>query len=200
MIIDSLAELNWIVKRAPFLAQLVPRMCAFLTQISQINHDFQASEEQSLGHLEDEVKRSLGNFLAEATRLAAQQKADQTPPKCPKCGRGLTRRRKTERTVQTLFGEVKLTRMQGFCAKCKEWFCPGDEALGVESGYSPGVQEAAALLASKMPLSEASAVMERLTGRKLPITTLDRVASGRLKKRRTNANRAMNRRALERWI
>lgn len=176
MIIDALAQLNSTVKRAPFLAQLVQPMCAFLTQVSQINHAFQASEEQSLGHLEEEVKKSVGNFLVEATRLAAQQKADQTPPKCPACGGKLTRRRKTERTVQTLFGEIKLTRTQGWCAKCKEWFCPGDEALGVESGYSPGVQEAAALLASKMPLSEASAVMERLTGRKLPTTTLDRVA------------------------
>lgn len=176
MIIDSLAQLNSIVKRAPFLAQLAQPMSAFLTQISEMNHDFQASEEQSLGHLEEAMKKSVGNFLAEATRLAAQQKADQTPPKCPVCARKLTRRRPTERTVQTLFGESKLTRTQGWCAKCKAWFCPGDEALGVESGYSPGVQEAAALLASKMPLSEASAVMERLTGRKLPATTLDRVA------------------------
>ena len=122
MIIDSLAQLNWIVKRAPFLAQLVQPMCAFLTQVSQSNDDFQASEEQSLGHLEEEVKKSLGNLLTEATRLAAQQKADQTPPKCPVCGRKLTRRRRTERTVQTLFGEIKLKRTQGWCAKCEAWF------------------------------------------------------------------------------
>jgi hypothetical protein len=176
MIIDSLAQLNSIVKRAPCLAQLVQPMCAFLTQVSQVNNDFQASEEQNLGHLEEAVKKSVENFLAEAARLAAQQKADQTPPKCPVCGRKLTRRRKTERTVQTLLGEIKLKRTQGWCAKCEAWFCPGDKTLEVESGYSPGIQEVAALLASKMPLSEASAVMEHLTGRKLPTTTLDRVA------------------------
>jgi hypothetical protein len=176
MIIDALAPLNAIVKRAPFLAQLVQSMCALVTQIAQINRDFQASEEQSLGHLEELLKKPLGDFVAEAARVAAQEKADQTPLKCPVCGRKLTRRRKTERTVQTLFGEIKLKRAQGWCAKCKEWFCPGDQALGVQSGYSPGVQEAAALMASKMPLSEASAVMERLTGRKVPPTTLDRLA------------------------
>ena len=53
---------------------------------------------------------------------------------------------------------------------------PRREALGVESGYSPHVEEMAALFASKMPQSEASAVLERARGIKLPVTTLDRVA------------------------
>jgi hypothetical protein len=44
------------------------------------------------------------------------------------------------------------------------------------AGYSPRVQEMAALLASKMPVSEASAVLEHLTGVKLPRATLDREA------------------------
>ncbi len=54
----------------------------------------------------------------------------------------------------------------------------GRPALGLEetAGYSPGVQEMAALLASKMPVEEASVVLERLTGVKLPRATLDREA------------------------
>jgi hypothetical protein len=44
------------------------------------------------------------------------------------------------------------------------------------AGYSPRVQEMAALLASKMPVSEASVVLEHLTGVKLPRATLDREA------------------------
>lgn len=50
--------------------------------------------------------------------------------------------------------------------------------MGLEesAGYSPRVQEMAALLASKMPVSEASAVLEHLTGIKLPRATLDREA------------------------
>ncbi len=56
--------------------------------------------------------------------------------------------------------------------------CPADTALGLEetAGYSPAVQEMAALLASKMPVEEASVVLERLTGVKLPRATLDREA------------------------
>jgi hypothetical protein len=48
--------------------------------------------------------------------------------------------------------------------------------LEESGGYSPRVQEMAALLASKMPVKEASAVMEHLTGVKLPRATLDREA------------------------
>jgi hypothetical protein len=48
--------------------------------------------------------------------------------------------------------------------------------LEESAGYSPAVQDMAALLASKMPVSEASAVLEHLTGVKLPPATLDREA------------------------
>ena len=44
------------------------------------------------------------------------------------------------------------------------------------AGYSPGVQEIAALAVSKLPVAEASAVVERLAGVKLPRSTLDREA------------------------
>ena len=184
MTIDSLAELKSLVKQSPFLGQLLKPMCALLSQTARLSGAFQSSADQSLGHLEENLKRPLGVFLAEMLQRAAQEKAGQTPPKCPVCERKLTRRRKVERTVRTSYGEIKVTRLHGWCAQCKQWFCPGDEALGVESGYSPGVQEAAALLASKMPLSEASAVMERLTGLKLPETTLDRVAKQAAQKAR----------------
>jgi hypothetical protein len=43
-------------------------------------------------------------------------------------------------------------------------------------GYSPRVQEMAALSVSKMPVGEASAVLEHLTGVQLPPATLDREA------------------------
>jgi hypothetical protein len=50
--------------------------------------------------------------------------------------------------------------------------------LGIDEGgtASPAVQEMAALLGSKMPIEEASAVVKRLTGVDLPRPTLDREA------------------------
>ena len=176
MIIDPLARLNCLVKTHPFLASLLDAMHELLTQASAVAADFQNAEDHNLGHLEQGLQKPVGQFVAKVMEKAAQQKADQAPPKCPDCGRKLTRRQKLERTIQTGQGEIKVTRVRGWCCKCQKWFCPGDEALGVESGYAPFVQEMAALFASKMPLAEASAVLERATGIKLPPTTLDRVA------------------------
>jgi uncharacterized protein YoaH (UPF0181 family) len=48
--------------------------------------------------------------------------------------------------------------------------------LEESAGYSPAVQDMAALLASKMPVEDASAVLEHLAGVKLPRATLDREA------------------------
>jgi hypothetical protein len=107
---------------------------------------------------------------------AAQAKADGVPPHCPKCGRKLIRRQKVALTVQTRFGPIKIRRLQGFCSKCQEWFCPADAALGLAGGRSPFVQEAHALTAAHMPIQQAARVVERLTGLKTPPATLDRSA------------------------
>jgi hypothetical protein len=48
--------------------------------------------------------------------------------------------------------------------------------LAETAGCSPGVQEMAALVASKLPVGQASAMLERLSGVKLPRATLDREA------------------------
>ncbi len=172
----DLVSLNSLLQRKPFLAKLIGPMCDLLSFAADHNTSFQNSEDQNLGHMEENFKKPVAQFLAQLLEQAAQQKADAAPPKCPVCARKLTRRAPLERTITTASGEIKVTRIRGWCAKCKEWHCPGDDALGVEKGYSPYVQEMAALFASKMPLSEASAVLERVTGIKLPPTTLDRVA------------------------
>jgi len=69
-------------------------------------------------------------------------------------------------------------RTRGYCARCRKWRAPADTALGLveTNGYSPAVQEMTALLATKMPLGEASLVLERLTAIKVPRATLDREA------------------------
>jgi hypothetical protein len=71
-----------------------------------------------------------------------------------------------------------MRRARGWCRKCKTWRFPADHFLGLAetASCSPGVQEMAALAVSKPPVAEASAVIERLTGVKLPRATLDREA------------------------
>ncbi len=143
-----------------------------------LNQSVQASDE-SLGHLEEQILHQTRGLERQLLEEAAQKKADQTPPICPVCGHHLSRcTRDHPRTFHSRFGPVTVKRLRGWCRRCKAWRYPADPALGLSDtgGASPSVQEMAALTVSKMPVQEASAVIERLTGVKLPPATLDREA------------------------
>ena len=142
-------------------------------------NSFVMAGDQNLGHLEDQAARDVQELLRETTQQAAQAKAETTPPCCPVCGKKLTRCTDGHsRTFETRFGSIAIQRTRGYCARCHKWRTPADTVLGLEetAGYSPSVQGMAALLASKMPIEDASLVLEHLTGIKLPRATLDREA------------------------
>lgn len=135
--------------------------------------------DQNLGHLEAQAAHDAQQLLRATVERGAQAKADVTPPLCPVCGKKLTRLSPGHaRTFTSRFGAVTICRTRGYCKACRKWRIPADAALGLEetAGYSPGVQAMAALLASKMPVAEASVVLEHLTGLELPRATLDREA------------------------
>jgi len=140
---------------------------------------FMTVKNQTLGHFEMEAEQQSRELLRQATEQAAQAKADQAPPVCPVCQSALSRVSPDhQRRFECRFGTITLRRSRGYCRQCRKWRFPADFALGLEetAGYSPRVQEMAALLASKMPVGEASAVLELLTGVKMPRSTLDREA------------------------
>ena len=143
-----------------------------------LSRRIQASD-QTMGHLEEEILQQTRGLERTVLEEATQKKADQAPPLCQICGGKLSRvTHGHERNYQTRFGEVTIRRSRGWCRRCKAWRFPADHFLGLADtgGYSPGVQEMAALAVSKLPVAEASAVIERLTGVKLPRATLDREA------------------------
>ena len=143
-----------------------------------LSRSIQASD-QTMGHLEEEILHKTQDLERAVLEAAAQKKADGAPPVCPVCGNKLSRvTHGHERSYQTRFGVVTIRRARGWCRRCKCWRFPADHLLGLAEtgGCSPGVQEMAALAASKLPVAEASAVIERLTGVKLPRATLDREA------------------------
>ena len=134
---------------------------------------------QTMGDLEREILQQTQGLERKLLEEASQKKADDSPPVCPVCGQKLSRvTHGHERTYQTRFGPVTIRRSRGWCKRCKVWRFPADHALGLEEtgSASPSVQEMAALMASKMPVAEASKVIEHLTGVKLPPATLDREA------------------------
>lgn len=158
------------------LAVLAARTaCALEASLRPFVH----ASDQNLGHWEVQAAHEVQALLRQATERAAQAKADATPPVCPVCGQPLSRLSPHHaRTFETRFGSITVQRTRGYCKRCRKWRVPADAALGLEetAGYSPGVQAMAALLASKMPVADASLVLEQLTGVKLPRATLDREA------------------------
>ena len=141
--------------------------------------DFLLATDQNLGDIEVQLEQQSRELLRLAAEKAAQKKADVTPPVCPVCGQPLRRiTRQHQRSFECKFGTITLERTRGYCKRCGKWRFPADMVLGLEetAGYSPRVQEMAALLASKMPVGEASVVLEHLTGVKMSRATLDREA------------------------
>ena len=137
------------------------------------------ASDQTLGHLEVQAAHEVQELLRQAIQRGAQAKADATPPTCPVCGQPLSRLSTGHgRTFQSRYGDITIQRTRGYCKRCRKWRTPADAALGLEetAGYSPAVQDMAALLVSKMPVEDARAVLEHLTGVKLPRATLDREA------------------------
>lgn len=134
---------------------------------------------QTMGDLEREILQQTQGLERKLLEEASQKKADHSPPVCPVCGQTLSQvTHGHERTYETRFGPVTIRRSRGWCKRCKVWRFPADHALGLEEtgSASPSVQEMAALMVSKMPVAEASKVIEHLTGVKLPPATLDREA------------------------
>jgi len=102
-----------------------------------------------LTHLEVQAAQDVQNLLREAVQRGAQAKADHTPPLCPVCQQKLSRLSADHpRTFDTHFGAITVNRTRGYCKRCRKWRVPADTALGLEEtpGYSPAVQEMAALL------------------------------------------------------
>jgi len=147
--------------------------------LEQDVREFLVASDQNLGDIEVQVERQSRELLRAAAEKAAQKKAEVTPPVCPVCRQPLSRvTGDHRRSFECRFGTITVGRSRGYCKRCHKWRFPADTALGLEetAGYSPRVQEMAALLASKMPVEEASTVLEHLTGVQMPRSTLDREA------------------------
>jgi hypothetical protein len=134
--------------------------------------------QNGMGHLEEEIRIQTLKIQREVLEHTIQKKSDLTPPLCPHCQSKLKQLKKIERTVQSAFGPVTFLRLRGYCLKCKKWVCPADHALKIDehATASPAIQELSALMVSKMPVSEAQAVISRITGQRLSKATLDREA------------------------
>src|SRR4030095_15721492 len=96
---------------------------------STIEHSVVASG-HNLGHLEEALLQETKTIQRKILEEAAQKKADGTPPRCPECGRPLSRlTRGHQRTFETRFRKITVKRTRGYCKRCRRWRFPADAAL-----------------------------------------------------------------------
>ncbi|MDA1275004.1 MAG: hypothetical protein O2960_13300 [Verrucomicrobia bacterium] len=124
----------------------------------------QQHPERNLGHIEEELARSVKEPLRLLAQRAAQVKANATPCHCRQCQGDLTQQKFLSRTIDSRFGPLALWRRYGWCSHCEQWQFPADHALGLgrQAPASPYLQEISALLVSKMPVEQVVGVAERL--------------------------------------
>ena len=122
------------------------------------------------------------NSCAAATNCSGRCSKRPPPLLCPHCQNQLPRLTQGHGTiVQTRWGNIRVERARGYGQRCKKWRFPADALLGLpeEGTQSPGVQEIAALVVSKMPAPEAEQVVHRLTGVPISAGTLARAATNK---------------------
>lgn len=96
--------------------------------------DFQAPKSKTLSSLEEAVERAKREAAAGAleSAVASLEPEDGSPKACPSCGR-LTKvhTKNVGRSVETLHGQLTLTRQYHYCRECRVGFYPRDAELGL---------------------------------------------------------------------
>ena len=80
-----------------------------------------------------------------------------TPLLCPHCGAQMDSLGLRGKTMRTILGPVGFRRSLFQCPRCETTRCPGDEALGFNSGrFSPGMRRLMGRAGSRAPFEEAA--------------------------------------------
>jgi hypothetical protein len=156
MIIQNIDVKRSEAGRLSRLSRNVP-VCERVDRIRQGNCRWQEKTEEQMseggnagnaGQMEEMIGKRNRELSRVALEEMMQTKADQSGRKCPVCGKELIRNKAgAERTIESRFGPVKVSRQRGWCAGCQEWIYPADHALGLtQGGCTPGMQEMAALM------------------------------------------------------
>lgn len=97
--------------------------------------------------------------------VAASLAATKAGCHCTDCGKPMENKGRKSSHVQTLLGQIGLTRSAFRCADCKQTRYPLDETLGLEAGfYSPALSRLLALIATLCTFVQGSEIAERLLG------------------------------------
>lgn len=119
-----------------------------------------------LAHMEEQIQEAGHQAMRQALKQAVRQ-WEQQHRSCPSCGSAQVRLEGTvARTVQALFGAVRLPRQRWRCQQCWRRFCPANQLLAPlrQGRVSPALAQAACLAGSSWPYRQAAQVLARLGG------------------------------------
>jgi len=161
----SLEEIFQSRDEVEFRRRLHERFDAWLDGLE----DQMKASRPSLEQIVEEVfaKRSAltGMLTEEVITQKHKEMLDQETASCPECGQELSARGPHCRTVETMVGEISLSRPYFYCPQCREGFYPLDAALALSSRRKQAdMQKAAASLAAEVPYETASELFGELTG------------------------------------
>ncbi|MBV9230763.1 MAG: hypothetical protein JOZ18_15755, partial [Chloroflexi bacterium] len=120
----------------------------------------------SLSTIEHQIQEAGHQSMRQALQQAVHQ-WEREHRSCPSCGSGQVRLEGTvARTVQALFGAVRLPRQRLRCQHCFRRFCPANQLLSPmrQGRVSPALAEAACLAGSSWPYRQAAQTLARLSG------------------------------------
>ena len=116
----------------------------------------------------------LGAMLAGAPAATAP-----VPPRCPDCHAPAQRVAARVKTVHLTLGDVRLVRVCGYCPACQQLWAPRDRQLGIDqSGRSPRLVEAVALLGTELPFAPAATRLAWLCGVQVGASQVAMVTEG----------------------
>jgi hypothetical protein len=147
------------------VATAVPAMQAEWHQVvrwvvEQREADLRTLEAGLLAHGQALLQGLLETVLAAAPTATAPVTAP-----CPQCQQSGWRLGPRDKTLHLTLGDVTVARQCGYCPRCQQTWAPLDGQLGVDqSGRSPRLVEALALLGTELPFAPAAERLAQLCG------------------------------------
>jgi hypothetical protein len=121
-----------------------------------------------LRHLERGLTEQGHQLLTRMLEVVLEHRSGETARGgawCPRCGEVGVWLRERGKALHLLLGDVPLRRDCGYCARCRATWAPLDEQLGIDqSGRSPRLVEAEALLGAELSFSPAVERLGQLCG------------------------------------
>jgi hypothetical protein len=129
--------------------------------------------------LREKGHRLLCGLLEETLAQEEEVRREGSHPCCAQCGQQASWLGQRSKRMHLLLGEVVLPRCCYYCAQCHTTWAPLDQQLGIDqSGRSPRLVEAIALLGAELPFSPAGERLAQLCGVTAGPSQIEEVTEG----------------------